>query len=323
MTLLETPSVRAAKLQVARYQPAMKRDWDLFVERSKNGTFLFYRDYMDYHSDRFPDHSLMLFEDGTLVALLPATVADGVFSSHAGLTYGGFVVRRGIKVARMLRVLDAVAGYLVANDVTKFVYKAIPHIYHQTPSEEDLYALFVSKFRLARREVSSTIAVPDLHIPPKRANGARKAEKAGICVRQTSDYETFFGMVNGRLETKYHVSSAHSAAEMKLLQSRFPENIKLYAATLCNEMVGGVLTYETERVLHTQYISTTALGRKLRAMDLLIISLLNRCRGEKTWFDFGISTQNGGRYLNENLVKQKEEFGASAVNYDTYELELA
>ena len=320
---VKPPLIRAAQVQVVRYQPAVKRDWDSFIEKSKNGTFLFYRDYMDYHADRFPDHSLMLFEDQALVALLPATVHEGIFSSHAGLTYGGFVVGRAMKVARMLRILDAVANYLIANGMKKFIYKAIPHIYHRAPSGEDLYALFVSNFRLVRREVSSTIALRNFHIPAKRANGARKAEKSGICVEQSSDYETFFKMVNDRLEKKYHVSAVHSAAEMKLLQRRFPENVKLHTVMLSNEMVGGALTYETDRVVHTQYLSTTALGRKLRALDLLIISVLEGCRGDKTWFDFGISTQDGGRTLNESLVKQKEEFGASALNYDTYELELS
>ena len=42
---------------------------------SKNGTFLFLRAYMDYHSDRFHDHSLMFHnEKGKLIAVLPANI---------------------------------------------------------------------------------------------------------------------------------------------------------------------------------------------------------------------------------------------------------
>ena len=37
----------------------MAREWDAFVGASKNGTFLLTRPYMDYHADRFTDHSLI------------------------------------------------------------------------------------------------------------------------------------------------------------------------------------------------------------------------------------------------------------------------
>ena len=54
---------------IRRYTEADKAVWDTFVAQSKNGTFLFFRDYMDYHADRFRDHSLMIYLDGSLYAL--------------------------------------------------------------------------------------------------------------------------------------------------------------------------------------------------------------------------------------------------------------
>ena len=41
----------------------MRAPWDTFVQESKNGTFLFVRDYMDYHRDRFQDCSLLVYRD--------------------------------------------------------------------------------------------------------------------------------------------------------------------------------------------------------------------------------------------------------------------
>jgi DNA-binding response OmpR family regulator len=49
----------AGALSVERYTASRKREWDTFVSTAKNATFLFFRDYMDYHRDRFTDHSLM------------------------------------------------------------------------------------------------------------------------------------------------------------------------------------------------------------------------------------------------------------------------
>ncbi|MGG6545868.1 UNVERIFIED_CONTAM: GNAT family N-acetyltransferase, partial [Prevotella sp. 15_C9] len=42
---------------IIRYSAGDKERWDRFVRRSKNGTFLMQRDYMDYHADRFQDCS--------------------------------------------------------------------------------------------------------------------------------------------------------------------------------------------------------------------------------------------------------------------------
>ena len=58
--------------EIIRYTPDRKDEWDRFVAKSKNGTFLFFRDYMDYHADRFRDHSLMFYLDDNLYALMPA-----------------------------------------------------------------------------------------------------------------------------------------------------------------------------------------------------------------------------------------------------------
>ena len=52
--------------EIRRYTADRADEWNLFVAASKNGTFLFDRRFMDYHSDRFRDHSLMVYRDGRL-----------------------------------------------------------------------------------------------------------------------------------------------------------------------------------------------------------------------------------------------------------------
>ena len=60
-------------ISISRYTQYKQTEWDDFVKVSKNGTFLFLRAYMDYHSDRFLDHSLMFYnEKNKLIAVLPA-----------------------------------------------------------------------------------------------------------------------------------------------------------------------------------------------------------------------------------------------------------
>src|SRR5690606_41235897 len=58
--------------------------WNEFISAAKNSVFLFNRNYMDYHQDRFNDHSLLISKSGKLVAVLPAHEKEKEIFSHAG-----------------------------------------------------------------------------------------------------------------------------------------------------------------------------------------------------------------------------------------------
>ena len=48
---------------VKPYRESDYANWNAFIGQAKNATFLFHRDFMEYHKDRFEDFSLMVFED--------------------------------------------------------------------------------------------------------------------------------------------------------------------------------------------------------------------------------------------------------------------
>ena len=50
--------------EIIKYTPEYRQQWDAYVAKARNATFLFYRNYMDYHSDRFKDYSLLFFKIG-------------------------------------------------------------------------------------------------------------------------------------------------------------------------------------------------------------------------------------------------------------------
>src|SRR5438477_2063831 len=146
-----------SELNVLKYDPEQKCCWNDFVSNAKNGLFLFQRDYMDYHSDRFEDCSLLFFEDERLRAIMPANRQADALISHGGLTFGGVLSDSRMNVELMLKVFDALKSYLRERGVGKVIYKAVPHIYHRLPSEEDLYCLYRHGAPLVRRDISSTI----------------------------------------------------------------------------------------------------------------------------------------------------------------------
>jgi hypothetical protein len=313
-----------SRIKVTRYEAGHKSVWDNFIAQSKNGVFLFYRDYMNYHADRFPDCSLMFFGDQEkLLAVMPATAQGQTLSSHAGLTFGGIVTDAQMKAPLMLEVFEVLQAHLRAEGIRKLLYKVVPHIYHLIPAEEDLYALFRLNAKLVRRDISSTI---DLKEKPPFSKGRnyeiKQAGKHGLKVRQSDDFDSFMAIEEQVLGAKYDSKPVHSAAEMQRLALRFPDNIKLFAAYRDEEMLAGVVIYESRTVGHAQYIAAGGEGKRTGALDLILGYLINDYYSCKKYFDFGISTENQGRELNVGLIGNKQSFGARAIVHDFYELEV-
>src|SRR5262249_6954761 len=156
----------------------------------------FQRDYLEYHADRFADHSLLFHQDRKLVALLPANEKDGRLVSHGGLTFGGFLIDSGTTTRLMLELVAGLVGYLREHGVRTLLYKSIPHIYHALPAEEDRYALFLQGARLWRRDVTSTVEQQSRpEFQERRRRGARKAVAAGVVSRPSEDYGPFWAIL--------------------------------------------------------------------------------------------------------------------------------
>ncbi len=309
-------------IHVKQYANDSKQEWDALVKSSKNGTFLFFRDFMEYHSDRFSDCSLLFYVDSICVALLPANRVESTFISHGGLTYGGFIVSPRMTTVLMLKLFDELVGYLKKNGIARCIYKAIPHMYHRFSSEEDLYALFRHGAKILRRDCSSAILINEKRsITHGKVWRAQKHFSKVTC-QQSDLWEEFMQIVAKGLQKKYGATPTHSAKEMKMLASRFPQQILLYGAFADNELIGGMILFKTEMVAHAQYIASTEQGRKYGSTQILLDFILKELFCDIKYFDFGISTEREGRYLNEGLSNFKEESGGSAIVYDTYELSV-
>jgi hypothetical protein len=313
----------AGAFAVRAYESADAAEWDELVRRSRSGHFFFLRGYMEYHADRFDDASLVVHDGERMVAGLPATRHGDTIVSHGGLTFGGLVSPPELTTRRTVVAFDAVLRTLARAGARRLVYKPVPHIYHALPNEEDLYALFLHGARLVRRDVSAALR-PGLagRYSKGRASGIRQAHRWNPTIEECGDFDAFMSLESEALETRHGVSPAHTADEMRLLATRFRENIRLFCVRSARRMIAGTIIYETPMVAHAQYIGATGEGRELHALDALLHELVTDVFADKRWFDFGISTTGQGRVLNEGLSRNKESFGARAVAYDWYELDL-
>ena len=310
-------------LSVRPYDRRNASTWNHFVATSKNGTFLFNRNYMDYHADRYSDHSLVIRLGNDVVALLPAHRDGDTVHSHNGLTYGGLIVCDKMTTPAMLEVFNASCAFLRSEQVTNFTYKTVPHIYHRQPAEEDRYALFRADAVLYRRDLLSTIDMDRrLPIQGRRRRGAAKADRAGVQIAESTDWAPYWALLTTHLEQRYAVKPVHDVEEILRLHAHFPQNIRLFTATLSDVMLGGIVIYETETVAHLQYAAASADGLALGCLDQLFLYLLDVVFADKRWFDFGNSTERQGRHLNSGLIIQKEGFGGRAVAHDFYRMKL-
>lgn len=311
--------------KVIRYESDFKQIWEQFIDTSLNGTFLHKREYMEYHKERFEDYSLVILKDnGKIAALLPGSSQGDTFSSHPGLTYGGLIIDQQCYTVDVINIFKSLILFLKQNNFKKMYYKCIPDIYSQHINQSDLYVLHLLGAKLTRRDLNSVICFQDISLPmqERRLRAIKKAQKNAVHVAQSNNFEDFYQVLDERLSQRHGIKPTHSLSELIHLSSKFHDNIKLFTATIADEILAGTLVFETPNAVHMQYIISTDEGFKVGALDYLFSYLISYYKLHKKFFSFGISTTDGGKVLNEGLVTQKEGFGARSLIQDHYLLDL-
>jgi len=310
-------------IEVRKYTADEKANWDKMLAFSKADTFLFYRDFMDYHSDRFRDNSFMIYRKGKLEALLPGNISGNIFYSHQGLTYGGLISTLKIATDDVIQSFKTINKILKADGITEVIYKPLPTIYHHYPSQEDIYALFRLGAEKIGCNLSSTIFQNNKSaFNESRKSGVRKAQKEGVLIKESENFSEFWKVLEINLLKLYEKKPVHSLDEIIFLKSKFPNNIKLYNCLKDNKVIGGCLLFIMKNIVHVQYISANDTGKSMGAIDLLFDKLINDLYHQVPIFDFGHSTENMGNLLNENLIFQKEGFGGRGIAYDIYKYKI-
>ncbi|MBO7137216.1 MAG: GNAT family N-acetyltransferase [Bacteroidaceae bacterium] len=332
-------------MTIIPYSVYRKETWDAFIDMSKNGTFLLKRGFMDYHSDRFFDCSLLIYTGISpdeefkekslttkdLMAVFPANWDKERLTvySHQGLTYGGLVVLPDVTQKEVMDMMQAILQYYRDYmQAQRMVYKPIPYIYSSIPSGEDLYALFRVGAQLSRRLVSTCVSMRNpMKMMTLRIRQAKKAVEHGFYIDRMTEGDTqtlqeYWTLLEEVLEKYHDAHPTHTLQEMESLMRNFPRNIRLYIVRHEKRIVAGVIIFECRRVAHVQYIASGEEGRTYGALDLLFRHLINERYKQFDYLDLGTSNENDGRVLNEGLIFQKEGFGGRAVCYDTYEVSI-
>ena len=309
------------QVEILAYKAELKDKWNEFITSSRNGVFLFDRNFMEYHSDRFTDHSLLFYIKNELKAVLPANLREGTLYSHQGLTFGGLVYGLDTRASEVEQILLALKEHCIEAGIKRVILKPTPHFLHSAPAQDDLFYLHHMGAKVVRRDLSSLV---DLSCEYKYSKGRKwiinKAIKSEISCEMSHDWAGFYEVLAKALSIN-GTKPVHSLEELKLLHSRFPRQFELYTAVKDNATLAGALVFNYGRTIHTQYLANSDEGRELGALDLLLDFLIKQSRTENfSHFSFGISTVDEGRVVNSGLLQQKEGFGGRGVVHDWYEL---
>jgi hypothetical protein len=311
-------------LSVRRYEPSDQPVWDELVARSRTPHFLFLRGYMEHQLERLVDCSLLVEDGDRLVACVPANRAGDVVVSHAGLTFAGVIARGTTGLRRTVDVFAAVIAHLRDAGCESWVYKAVPHIYHVAPAEEDLYALARHGAQLTARDAAAVIATGRSGGYDRGRRGSvNRSRRHGLQVARETDVRPYVALLEEVLASAHGASPVHTPGELQHLADRFPDGIKLYTARHEGRLLGGIVVYETAMVARTQYIGAGEQGRELGAIDAILDHLLTHEYRDKPFIDLGTSSHPSTGELNQGLARNKESYGASAVAFDRYTVPLA
>lgn len=310
---------------VRRYETKDCLLWNTFICEAKNATFLFHRDFMEYHKDRFDDFSLLIFKKEKLIAVLPANRVGHTVFSHQGLTYGGLVYTDKLKLASVLEIFQTILKFLNDIDIKVINIKSIPSIYHIKPAEELLYVLFLADAKLYRRDSSSVIDLSEeMAFTKGKIEGINKGKKNDLVIKEETNFESFWEeILTPNLASKYNTKPVHSLQEITFLHNKFPKNIRQFNVCLGDKIIAGTTIFESNQVAHAQYISANDSKNELGSLDFLYHDLITNVFKNKKYFDFGISNENQGKNLNNGLSFWKESFGASTIIQDFYEVKTS
>jgi hypothetical protein len=310
---------------VQQYQESDYANWNTFISEAKNATFLFHRDFMEYHKDRFDDFSVLIYENEKLVAVLPANKVENEVFSHQGLTYGGLVYSSKINGEKVEELLNCLLSFFIDNGLQFFYLKQIPAFYISIGNAEVDFFLAKKGAFLERKEMNLAVSLfMPLTISKSKLKHFRKTKRSSLELVEETCFNSFWELVlEPRLWEKYKAKPVHTLQEITKLKTLFPQNIKQFSVYYKGAIVAGLTLFATETVVKSQYGATTKKGEELRALDFAFISLIEKYKREgKLFFDMGIVNDDNEKGYHAGLLKQKEELGCTIYSQDFYKMNL-
>lgn len=302
------------KFFIQPYALELKKDWDKVLDQSSNGTFMHRREYMEYHSERFHDASLLIYQDANPISIFPAEEEEQKIYSHRGLSFAGWILQDGLDSFQIEALVKNTLAYYKASNCTLSLLRSIPGFYVRD-SQAVLHKAMVQNHLVKKFSFQHHVVSLPFKLKNKGKKwGSNKAKKAGVQVRQLIDFHPFWeNLLIPNLALRHQTGPAHSIEEIRYLKNLFPDNIQGYGVYLKDELLGGAVLFVHERVVHLQYIAAMDKGRKFKCLDYLMLYLIEEAFPDKFYFSLGHSHEPGTGRVNEGLAAWKKSLGGEVM----------
>ncbi|WP_420574564.1 GNAT family N-acetyltransferase [Kordia sp.] len=279
---------------------------------------------MEYHKDRFEDHSLILFKKDKPIALFPANVRENILYSHQGLTFGSLVLPKNINAHEVYQLLDLVIEYAKNQGFKEIIAKAIPAIYYGKQTDELLYFLTIKGTLQSRNLVLAIDYNEEIKLHKTKRKHYEKNHAIGFEIEEKGSLSEFWNKVlQPKLDEKYNAKPVHSLEEITKLEAAFPSKIIQYNIKLDGEILAGITIFKHNKVVKSQYGANTQKGASLRALEYLFIHLIEKFKQEGMhYFSMGTVDAATKEGFNPGLLKQKEELGCVCFTQDIFKISL-
>lgn len=307
------------EIEVRKYEEGYREQWEDFIERSANGTFLQRRSFIEYHGDRFEDASLMVWEGEELLSVFPAhRVGDQIFS-HQGLSFGGWIIRVGLNEITVEKIISETLELFKSKGIEKVSVTPIPEFYYTQVLSESVYRH--NGFSSASSSPTYVISLPNTIKNKGRKWALKKANKNAIRIEEGEVDQDFWE----KLLVPQHLYQmgklpVHSWEEIKTLSLAHKGRIRLLSAYLEGKRVGGIVLFKHSKVIRLQYIAVNKEGREKSVMDLMMDYLMQIPQTQ--YLDLGGVVDPRTKEPNFGLVYWKESFGSVPKIVHSYQKQL-
>ncbi len=298
-------------MKIVKYSSEYEKVWDEFIANSKNGTVFHTRKFLSYHKDKFEDKSILIYKKNRLVGVFPAVEVDGKIISHRGSTYGGLVVGVKNRLSDSLSMWEKIINYYQKT----IEFRKSEYIFDKYPSREVIFAAKKFGFKEVNEELSTCLDLEFVKFSERRKRAIKKCKDLKI-IFDDMNYEDFYEILSNNLKIKYDTTPTHTLKEMKLLKKLLPGNYLLITIYKDKQMIAGIwLVLATDKTAHTFYIAQNYDFAEFQGLSCIVKNIIEYLQKKSfKYLNFGISTENGGEFVNKGLFEFKESFGGFGVS---------
>lgn len=323
-------------IKIVKYENKHFDLYESFVENSINGTIFHERKFISYHpEERFDDCSLLFFRGEKLVAVFPAAIIQKenikILKSHPGTSYGGLIIKENLSYSFTNSLFEKLEEYCKKNNINFIEFRHSPRIFLKNPLDQIEFVLINRGYIREAEELATCYELSQIkyltnsqyinyfnnYTNTKARQNIKKAISKKLnfkFIHNDEDISNYYNILENNLK-KYNTKPVHSLKEIIKLINLYPERVKISVTEFDGRILGGFLIFNINTLgWHIFYSALDYNYLEYKPIHFCLFKLKKYLsQMSYKYLNYGISTENSGKYINESLLSFKESFNGIGV----------